>query len=235
MGAATDEEGGGDDEDSEGSGFGGWDGGVWEGLAEVIEDVGEVGEIDGGGIIEVAGCPGAGLLAEVVEDDGEVGESDLAIDVGVTREDWGEEKGGLIGGDFGSEVAGAEELSGGEFRGGGFELLPAVGGEVGDIEVEVGGAGDGIVEEGELAEVGGTAVFFVVSESGAVRSEVFEGELSGAVGSGGEIERGGGVGVGVVIPTVIAHGDATDVAGGSADDNAVVVEEDGKVEGKSGG
>ena len=61
-------------------------GGSGVGLAEVVEDVGEVGEVDGGGAIEVAVGPEGGGGAEVVEDGGEVGEVDVAVVVGVADE-----------------------------------------------------------------------------------------------------------------------------------------------------
>jgi hypothetical protein len=55
-------------------------------LAEVVEDVGEVGEVDGGLVVEVAGGPGGGLGAEVLEDGLEVSGVDDAIGVGVAEE-----------------------------------------------------------------------------------------------------------------------------------------------------
>jgi len=97
--SACDKESGGGDEEGEGSGFGGGDGGggvaeVGVGLAEIVEDVGEVGEVDGGLSVKVSGGPCGGGLAEVVEDDGEVGEADGAVDVGITEE-FGTNKNGV--------------------------------------------------------------------------------------------------------------------------------------------
>ena len=64
--------------------------GLGVGLAEVVEDVGEVGEVDGGGVVEVAGGPVWGRIGlEVVEDGGEVGEVDVAVEIGVAGEGWG--------------------------------------------------------------------------------------------------------------------------------------------------
>jgi len=59
------QEGAGCEEDESG-GFGSGDGGVGVGLTEVVEGVGEVGEVDGGCAVEVGAGPGAGVLAEVV-------------------------------------------------------------------------------------------------------------------------------------------------------------------------
>jgi len=72
-------------------------GGDGEGLAEVIEDVGEVGEVDGGLAVEVSGGPGGDGLAEVVEDSGEVGEVNGTVGVGVAEEFGGEEEGIGVG------------------------------------------------------------------------------------------------------------------------------------------
>ena len=81
----------------EGGGFGGggWGCGGWRwGLtkAEVVEDIAEVGEVDGLSAVEVAGGPGEGLLAKVVENGGEIGEVDGAVGVGVAEEFGGDQK-----------------------------------------------------------------------------------------------------------------------------------------------
>jgi len=103
---------------------------VGVGLAEVVEDVGEVGEADGSAA-EAAVGPG-GLLAEVVEDGGEVGEIDVAVEVGVAEEFFGDEDGVGVGG------------------------LSAEGGKVGDGVVDDGEAvvgGDAGADEGMGGEV----------------------------------------------------------------------------------
>src|SRR5271170_2966652 len=73
-------------EEGEGGRFGSGNAGVGDGLAEVVEDVGEVGEVDGRSAVEVAAGPLARGLTEVVEDGGEVREVDAAVDVGVAEE-----------------------------------------------------------------------------------------------------------------------------------------------------
>ena len=45
-----------------------------------LGEVGEVGEVDGGGVVEVAGGPGIGGLSEVVEDGVEVVEAKVITD-----------------------------------------------------------------------------------------------------------------------------------------------------------
>jgi len=82
--ALAQECGGSEGEDCKGGRFGGGDvglgdGGGREGLAEIIENVGEVGEVDRGRAVEVAGGPGKCGQAKVVEDGGEVGEVDVAV------------------------------------------------------------------------------------------------------------------------------------------------------------
>src|SRR5271169_308688 len=91
MSAFSEKEGCGGNKEGECCGFGCGEGGLGDigvgvGLAEVVEDVGEVGETDAGGTVEVAAGPGEGVLAEVVENGGEVGEGDVAIGVGITQE-----------------------------------------------------------------------------------------------------------------------------------------------------
>jgi hypothetical protein len=61
--------------------------------SKVVEDVVEVGEVDGGGVVEVAGGPGEGGGAEVAEDGVEVVEVDGAVEVGVAGEGGGDEDG----------------------------------------------------------------------------------------------------------------------------------------------
>src|SRR5690349_1116045 len=62
---------------------GGLKGWIGVGSTEVVEDVGEVGEVDGWGMVEVAGGPGGSCGAEILEDGVEVGGVDMAVDVGV--------------------------------------------------------------------------------------------------------------------------------------------------------
>ena len=90
-----------------------------ESLAEVVEDGGEVGEVDGGCAVEVSVGPVGGGLAEVVEDDGEVGEIDFVVVVGVAGGadvDEGDVAGGVEGGEVPEGGAGVGD--GGEVVGG---------------------------------------------------------------------------------------------------------------------
>ena len=97
-------------------------------MAEVIE---EVGEVDGGLVVEVAVGPVRGGGAEVVEDGGKVGEVDFAVEVGVAEEFRGEEEGAGADG----EAAEGGELGDGVVGGGD----PEVGweGRVDDVAVVI--------------------------------------------------------------------------------------------------
>ena len=124
-----------------------------ESLAEVVEDGGEVGEVDGGCAVEVSVGPVGGGLAEVVEDGGEVGEVDLVVVVGVAGgADVGEGDvaGGVEGGEVpegGAGVGDGGEVVGGAEGGGPVEELERLadkgGGVDGGVEFEIEGAAEG--------------------------------------------------------------------------------------------
>ena len=127
MDRAASEDGSSESQEEQGGGFGDGDGGLRDigvgvGLAEVVEDVGGVGKVDGGLIVEVAGGPIGVCLAEVIENGGEVGEVDGSVGVGVAEEFRGDEdavginglaaEGGERGGEGGVVDDGETEVSG---------------------------------------------------------------------------------------------------------------------------
>ena len=162
-------------------------------MAEVVEDVGEVGEVDGGLGVEVSVGPGGGGFVEVVEDDGEVGEVDAAVEVGVAGEV--EDVGGGGEGGVGEVVVVDEPL------GDGVERVGRSGerGSVGDGDAEgVDAVGGGVVGVALVVEewaggVGGAEELGVeVAVSGAVGFELLEDEAGlWATGVVGDEEAGG--------------------------------------------
>ena len=181
---------------------------VADGDAEVVEDVVEIVEVDGGLAVEVSGAPEGGGGAEVVEDGVEVVEVDFAVEVGVSEVGVFEED---IGGADGEPVEGgeaegtggceAEVVTAGVSGGAGDSVgtVPGACTEARGDECADGGeslaAADDEVVVGEVEEACGTEgdVFGGEDDAGGVSSGAGGGEEDGAVEGDGLGFEGGGV------------------------------------------
>jgi hypothetical protein len=180
-------------------------------LAEVVEDVVEIGEIDGGGAVEVAGGPGGGGGAEVGEDEVEIVEVNGAGEVGVSEEFGADEEGVGVdgkaaeGGEGGGKRGVVDEGEGGVGGEGGAQDAGGVGFAIVDLRLEGGedgglGGGGGFDDEAAGGEVkgGGRGDRAVERERGEFegcwQSIAIVGQDGGGSGIDGEsaVERKGG-------------------------------------------
>ena len=176
---------------------------------EVVEHVGEIGQVNCGGTVEVAVGPVRRSGTEVVENRGEVAEVNAAIDVGIAEQFLGDEDGVAVDGDFTksrpAEVSVVDDGDGHAGAGGGTDdaggmraseecLVLEVGEEggaaagglddelvVGDIERARPCAGEAIERYGGEFDAGGEAGLEACGAAGVDRESA--GAESGGVGN----------------------------------------------------